>query len=262
MKILSLNWPIIIFFTIILYILTIVALPFSTVYATIFLFALIAYWSRLPGVGTYHPFFILYQADLVDIFTLFVAIHVGVFEAIIFTVFCNLSSRAAGIYPPWQGVIKDAIIQSVIAMMVPLLYVIVDGNIFALVAIYTILRSLGFFIFGFIWPMFSIPQLLFIESGAAIAVFVVNMFYAKLFGTFFENLLQKGVAFSWTLFLFATIVILIVSVIFFGLSPRKLSRKAKKVAKHIAKKAIQQKSVQPNRDFQEMQLIKEQLYEK
>jgi len=239
MKILSLNWPIIIFFTIILYVLTIITLPFSTVYATIFLFALIAFWSRMPGVGCYHPFFILYQSDLIDIFTLFVAIHVGVIEAVIFTVFCNLSSRAAGIYPPWQGVIKDAIIQSVIAVMAPLLYVIVGGNIFALVAVYTILRSLGFFIFGFIWPMFSIPQLLLIETGAAVAVFVVNMFYAKIFGTFFESLLQKGVAFSWILFLFATIVIIAVSILYLGLSPKKTGKRAKKIVRHIAKRTMQ-----------------------
>jgi len=259
MKILSLNWPIIIFFTVILYTLTIVTLPFSAVHATVFLFALIAYWSRLPGVGTYHPFFILYQSDLIDIFTLFVAIHVGVVEAIIFTVFCNLSSRAAGIYPPWQGVIKDAIIQSVIALMVPILYVIVGGNIFALVAVYTVLRSLGFFIFGFIWPMFSIPQLLIIESGAAVAVFVVNMFYAKVFGTFFESLLMKGAVFSWVLFLFATVVILATSIIFFGLSPKSMGKKARKITKNIARKTIQQKSTQPDRDLQEMQFIKEQL---
>lgn len=96
---LMLNWPLILFTTLTLYILIILCLPFSALYATIFLFALIAFWSRMPGVGVPHPFYILYNADVVDIFTLLISINVGIFPAIVFTVFCNMWSRMVGVYP-------------------------------------------------------------------------------------------------------------------------------------------------------------------
>jgi hypothetical protein len=234
MKILNVQWPIIIATTLVLYVLVILAMPFNMAMSTIFLFAIIAYWSRLPGVGIPHPFYILYQADVIDIFTLIIAIHVNPFYAVAFTVFCNLGSRAAGTFPSFQGVCQDAIIQSVIALIAPLLYAI-TGNLVTVVGIYSVLRILGFIILGFIWPLRSIPVLFLEEMGAGVAVFIINMFYAKMFGSFFENLLMQGVGFNWVLFLVVTILIVIILIVVFGLSPKEIGAK---VVNNVAKRMI------------------------
>ena len=71
------NWPIIIVTTITLYALTILTLPFNAIYATILLFSLISFWSRLPGVCIYEPVSIIYLMDFVDIFSIIIAIYIG-----------------------------------------------------------------------------------------------------------------------------------------------------------------------------------------
>jgi len=228
MKILNIQWPIVLMFTGLLYILVLLALPFNTTLATIALFAIIGYWSRLPGVGIIHPFYILYQADVIDIFMLMIAVHVSPFAAIGFLVFCNVSSRAAGIFPGWAGTAHDCIIMSVLALITPLLYVVASGNLIMVIAIYSVLRIVGFIIMGFIWPIRSIPTLLFEEAGAGVAIFLINMFYAKMFGNFFENLLQGDFGFHWPLFM-------IVSAFVWGFLIYRSNFSVKKVRKAVKK---------------------------
>lgn len=257
MKILSIQWPIVLTATAVLYLLTILFLPFNQTMATIFLFAIIGFWSRLPGVGIQHPFFILYQADVIDIFTLMIAIHVSPLHAIGYTVFCNLSSRAAGIYPPWIGVFKDAAIQSVIALIAPLLYALSGNSILTVVAIYSVLRIIGFVILHIIFPQQPIPQMLVSEAGAAVAVFLINMFYTKLFGSFFESLLLKGVEFNLLLFFIVTAVLVFIAIVFFGFSPKKVGEK---VVKNIVKKAaFEKKEVFTNDDLDDFRQIRDNI---
>ena len=73
-------------------------------------------------------------------------------------------------------------------------------------------------------------EYIFNEIVIVIALMVINSFYMKVFGNFFDKLLDKGVVFSWTLFLFATVIILIFAIVVFGFSPKKTT---KKVGKNI-----------------------------
>jgi len=109
-------WPLIIGITIVLYILILITLPFSNAWTTIFLFTLISYWSRLPGCGIRTPFFALYLADVVDLFSMIIAINIGGFIAAVFSAFCNLASRIGGVTPPWNGVINLTIIQALVCI--------------------------------------------------------------------------------------------------------------------------------------------------
>ena len=74
------------------------------------------------------------------------------------------------------------------------------------------------------------------EIGAGFAIFIINMFYAKMFGSFFENLLIKGAVFSWPLFLLVTIIVLGIFIIVYGFSPKRAVKKAGKITKNIAHK--------------------------
>jgi len=244
--------------------LIIITLPFNAIYATIFLFALIAFWSRMPGVGMPHPFYILYNADVVDIFTLIIAINLGPVQAILFSLFCNYSSRMCGVYPDWAGVIQDSIYMSIFALIAPLLSIIVGGDLILVILIYTIIRPIYFFLMNFLWPRSSVIQRIITSVGAGFCIFIINAFYAKVFGDFFENLLQKGVAFSWILFLFATVVILIFAIVIFGFSPKKIGKNIGKKVVKLAKSRIkkEQNQNQDNKydeEFDEMREIRDML---
>ena len=259
MKILSLHWPVVIAVILGLYVLILLSLPFNTTLATIFLLAIIAYWSRLPGVGIPHPFFILYQADVIDIFMLLIAIHVSPLHAIGFAVFCNLTSRAAGVYPPWVGVFKDTLILSLNALMAPFIYILVGKNILIVVGIYSVVRIIMFVILHIIFPQWPIPQMLVSEAGAAVAVFLINMFYAKVFGSFFENLLQEGIAFNWLLFLIVTVVVLSILILVFGLSPKRLGKQTARLVFRTAKRFREKKKRSNDDEIDQIRQIRESL---
>ena len=259
---LALNWPLVLFTTVGLYVLIILTLPFNAIYATIFLFTLIAFWSRMPGVGMPHPFYILYNADVVDIFTLIIAINLGPMQAVVFSLFCNYVSRMCGVYPDWAGVIQDSVYMSLFALIAPILNVVAGGDLVLVILIYSVVRPIYFFLMNFLWPRSSVIERLITSIGAGFCVFIINAFYAKVFGSFFENLLQKGVAFSWTLFLFASLVILIFAVTVFGFSPKKTGKSIGRKVVKIAKRGIRKEhapSQEQDHEFDEMKRIKENL---
>ena len=203
----KLHWPLVIGTTIILYVSILICLPFNAKYATISLFLLIAFWSRLPGVGIYHPFFIIYNADLVDLFCMIVAINVGGVEGALFSIFANIVSRACGVFPEWGAVISDIAAMGIICLMIPYIHQLFGEDLFISIIIFTILRALMWIPLDFIfWPQppakYAITWI-----GSVAANGFMNATYAYFFGPFFDSLLLQGVRFNWGLFLIITITI-------------------------------------------------------
>ena len=94
-NLLMLNWPLVLITTGVLYVAIILSLPFSKVNATLFLFALIGFWSRLPGVGMPHPFFILYNMDFIDVFSIIIAVNLGGPTAALFSISIGLGKKTS-----------------------------------------------------------------------------------------------------------------------------------------------------------------------
>ncbi|MCB9359396.1 hypothetical protein H6503_05675 [Candidatus Woesearchaeota archaeon] len=240
MRILNIQWPVIITVTVINYAMIILLLPFNPVLATVFLFGLIGFWSRLPGAGINDPLFIFYATDLVDIFALIITINLGWPVAAAFVWIVNTLPRLAGIYPPWSAIIEDNAAQSITCMITPLIYSI-TGDILVTMAVYTTVRNLIMLPTSY----FLRPRP-FIEWAASwvawfIAIYLVNTFYAKIFGGYFDSLLQNGASFDWILFLFASIVIFGVGIVFFKLSPGRFGKKVGKGIVRFAKSKIARK---------------------
>lgn len=210
-KIIGIHWPIVFVITGALYVLTIITLPFNPQLATVFLFAIVAYWSRLPGVGIPSPFFVLYQADIVDMLSMIVAINISGPAGAAFTIFCNLTSRMAGIFPKWAGVINDASSQAVMCLFMPLVHSFTQ-NVFVDMMIYTIARRLGFIVGWFIFPVYgSFAYFFFVLwPGATAVALLINGFYAKYFGFYFDSVMRNGVAFNWPMFIVVTIIVVLV----------------------------------------------------
>ncbi|MFT4303676.1 MAG: hypothetical protein ACMXYG_03860 [Candidatus Woesearchaeota archaeon] len=247
-----LNWPLVLLTTGILYFLTIFFLLFNVVYATLFLFMIIAYWTRLPGVAVPTPYFpVIWVADMVDLFTLIVAINLGGWVGAFFGLFANVWARACGIWPSWRFTMEDALSQFVICFFIPFIHIALGGDIFVSMVAYTLIR--GIFLLPLTWFLRVVPITQWaIEWVVGLtAILFINAFYAKLFGDFFDNLMQKGVAFNWTLFLFVTIVILIFYISVFRKTKKVgmnqslgkiFNRFSRKAVKSIKKKS-QQKSL-------------------
>jgi hypothetical protein len=205
----GIHWGIIRIVSGILYILMLLTLPFSVTASTMLLFTLIAFWSRLPGVAIVTPLWILYMIDVVDLFSMLVAINVGGIYGAVIAAFCNFVPRIAGITPPWSDVVKDTIIQPIICLIIPFVYSVVN-DITACMIIYTLLRQAGFFFANFIYPEHGLfPKYLVIFILYTTTQTIVNYMLSKYFGGFFNNVIASGVGFNWILFLIATIVVLL-----------------------------------------------------
>jgi len=206
MRIVNLHWPFVFVTSIALYGLILVTLPFKPQMATVFLFLLIAYWSRMPGVSIPSPMFALYHLDLVDLFSLIVAINVGGVAGAMFALFGNIVSRAAGIFPTWQGVINDAISQAVICLFIPIVHAY-TGSIFTSMIVYTIIRRLGFIVGYFVYPQAPFfYYFLVLWPGSTFISLTVNGFYSRYFGDYFDGLMRAGVKFNFVLFVIATVI--------------------------------------------------------
>ncbi len=207
----GIHWGLIRIVTNALYIGMIILFPFSPVAATIMLFALIAFWSRLPGIAIATPLWVLYMLDFVDLFSMLIAINVGGVAGGLVAAFCNFIPRIAGITPPWSDVVKDTIIQPIICLFIPFVYAFVQ-DITVCMVIYTLLRQVGFFIAHFVYPEHgSFPQFLVIFISYTSTQTFVNFLYGKYFGSFFDGLLSSGIHFNMWLFTSATILMLMLN---------------------------------------------------
>jgi hypothetical protein len=224
-SLMKINWGPIIATTLVLYSLTIFFLPFNSLASTILLLALISYWSRIPGCNIHTPFFILYTVDLVDLFSILVAINVNPISGAIFSLFGNIWPRVSGVTPPWQGVIKDAVSQVIVCLFMPIIVLLCKNNLVYIVIMYTVIRRILFIFAWIIYPYPSLIEFIFIWSGFTLSIMIINIFYAKYFGFFFDNIIKSGVSFNWWLFLGATIIIYISKLKFYGKSKNELNLK-------------------------------------
>jgi len=254
-----LNWPVILMSTVILYVLIVVTLPFNAIYATIFLFTLIGFWSRLPGSGVNDPTWILYCLDLIDLFALIIAINIGGVAGGIFVLFANTLPRFAGFYPMWISVLYDSGSQFITCLIIPFVHVMTGGNIFITMMWYTTIRvlicmPLSFFLYPRPFIRWAVEW-----TTSLFGIYFANGLYAKLFGGHFDRLMEKGAAFDWLLFFIATIVILVFAITVFGFSPKKTGKKIVKVVRKVIRKV---KSREIADDMDHMKKIKEQLNKK
>jgi len=255
---LIINWPIVLVVTIALYLMIILTLPFGTL-STSLLFLLISFWSRLPGVGMPIHYLIIYATDLVDFFSLIIAVNIGGPAGAVFSLFANISSRVAGVFPTWKLTMEDAFGQVISCLLIPFIHKALGGDIFLSMIIYSVIRIIVVLPINFYTAGMPLPQYA-IEAGIAIASLIaVNSMYAKFLGGYFDSLLQRGVQFSWTLFFFATAVILIFYVSVFGRSKRPAPFSITKIIKGRVKKSREKKrkkSPQDNSEIKEMENIK------
>jgi hypothetical protein len=200
------------------------------------------------------------MADFVDILSIIVSIYVGPLQGAFFAFFWNTYPRLAGAYLPWLAYFKDGGTQAIICLFVPLIYA-VTGNLMTVIVVYTVIRIILYTLISFILPTRSIMEHIIHSSIAGVTGLIINIFYTKLFGDFFSNLLKAGAVFSWTLFVVATGIILAFSMIVFGFSPKKAGKKMVKnvteIVKHQIKKNTHTNTADLKKDADDMKFIRD-----
>ena len=95
---------------------------------------------------------------------------------------------------------------------------------------FTLGRGILFITLGMLVPHRTFTDQIITEIKFESTLLFVNVFYVSVFGDFFESLLEKGVSFSWPLFLFATLII----IVFY----RRPARNKKSITKKLLRKAV------------------------
>jgi hypothetical protein len=186
----------------IIYALILILLPFSSFWATILLFALICFWSRIPCLVS------VFTKDLecIDFFTVLLAIHVGGVFGGIFGAAIMLFSRIFGPNEWYLYTIKDAIAILIGGLMTPLLFVLLDNPLYTMYC-FTLIRYAVYLILTVMLE----PEYLGLELGLCFSgIFVAyfsNTIMMTLFAEPLSKMLAEGVTFDITLFIFATSVV-------------------------------------------------------
>ena len=147
------------------------------------------------------------MADVIDVLCMIVAINVGGIYGAFLSLFANIGGRASGVFTPWGGNLSDAIAMFFTCLVIPSIHAF-TGDLYITMVIFMILRMILLVPLDFLgFYQIPLPQYVAEWVGAGFGLFLINSFYTKVFGDFFDNLMKEGATFSWELFLFATIVI-------------------------------------------------------
>ncbi|MFT4304143.1 MAG: hypothetical protein ACMXYG_06255 [Candidatus Woesearchaeota archaeon] len=207
----GMHWGFVKLVTNLLFILILVTFPIYHTLSVVLLFALIAFWSRIPGTSIPSPLWVLYMIDLVDLFSLIVAINISGPAGALLAFFGNFVPRIGGITPAWSDVIKDSIIQPLICLIMPFIYAIVQ-DITVCMVIYTLLRQIGFFIANFVYPEYgSFPQYVILFIAYTTTQTLINYLYGKYFGAFFDTIIKEGIKFNIWLFIITVVIVIIIN---------------------------------------------------
>ncbi len=188
--------------SLITYILIFLVFPFSDFWATIMLFGLIAFWSRVPAMISMFT----KEVEVLDFFTVMLALHVGGLFAGIFGAGIMLFSKLFAPNEWYLYTIKDAISFFVCALITPLVYV-ASGSTIITMYVFMVVR----FSVYMILTVAIEPECIMLELGLCSAGLLVggiyNTFVMKSFEGFVAPMLAEGVKFNMSLFIIASLIV-------------------------------------------------------
>jgi hypothetical protein len=185
--------------------LILVLLPFSRFWATILIFALISLWSRIACLVTDYT----KDFDLIDFFSVILAINVGAMFAGLFVIFIMVFSWFFGTHEDPIYTMTDTISMFFGAILSPIFFHI-SGNMLYSMYFFTFIRYTVYIIISinmFGLDRFIIADLPLGAIGLPIA-YLTNTFMMKNLGVFFADVISStGITFSFKLFLLTSIIV-------------------------------------------------------
>lgn len=189
--------------SVIIYILILLIYPLSSFWSAILLFALICFWSRIPCLISAFT----KDLEVVDFFTVMLAIHLGGVFGGVFGAAILLFSRIFGPNEYIMYTIKDSICILIGGLLSPLFFSMTGGNPLYTLYLFTAVRYAGYLVL----TLAIEPQFFGLEIGYCAAGIVVAYLSNTIIMNFFEaplsNAFEDGLRFDLTMFIFATALI-------------------------------------------------------
>jgi len=188
--------------SLIMYILVILLVPISEFWSVIILFALICLWSRVPCLLSMFT----KDLDVIDFFTVMLAIHVGGIFGGVFGAAIMMFSRIFGPNEWFLYTLKDSISIMICGFLTPAFYFVFGSALYALYA-FTLLRWIIYLILTWVIE----PEYMSLELGlctvGSLKSYLYNTFVMVTFEGFLATVFVGGIHFSVGLFLCATAVV-------------------------------------------------------
>ncbi len=196
-------WKPIKYVSALIYILILLLLPINTFWSVIMLFGLIAFWSRIPCMISAFT----KDLEVVDFFTVLIAIHVGGLFGGLFGLTIMFFSRIFGPREWFLYTLKDALSIFVGGLLSPWLYALWGNNALYTIYTFTVIRYVMYLLLTLILE----PEVIGMEIGISISSIFVAYISNTLVMKFFEKTLSKvfenGTQFSLELFIFSTAIV-------------------------------------------------------
>ncbi len=196
-------WKPLYYTSIVIFIISLILLPFSAKWSIIAILALVTLWSRVPGF----IHFIFNKLALNDLFTLIVAANAGWLVGGMFGLFSIMFSRIFGPNEWMPYSIRAGISVFVAGASVPLILKFTGGlNVAALYWFEGVLYTVYYALVLLFWKE---------ETGLELAIFpaviffdfFMNAFLIKIFGSTISNMMTNGLSSGWPFIIFSGIVL-------------------------------------------------------
>ncbi len=189
-----------------LFVLSLITIPINTTLSTLFMFAVVGLWSRVPAfLSSFTK-----DSEIIDFLSFVIALNLGGFYGGLFGASLMLFSRifAPLEYPGYT--IKDAVSLFVSGNAAPFLFFITGGNMFFSMYGFTAIRYIVYLVL----TAFFEPQWMMLELGycfvGIFTAYISNTLTVTVFGDFATNILKTGIEFNISIFGFIGVILFFV----------------------------------------------------
>ena len=189
-----------------LFLFSLFLIPFNTTLSTLFMFAVVGLWSRVPAfLSSFTK-----DSEIIDFLSFVISISLGGLAGGLFGCLLMLFSRifAPLEYPGYT--IKDAVALFVSGISAPFIFFLTGGNMLLSMYGFTVVR----YIIYILLTAFFEPQWMMLELGycflGIFTSYLSNTIMISVFGDFTTNILKTGIGFNFSIFVFIFIVLFFV----------------------------------------------------
>ncbi|MBR9700162.1 hypothetical protein GOV09_06920 [Candidatus Woesearchaeota archaeon] len=205
MAITFIRWKPLITTTIVMYILVLLFWAIYQPIATILLISILCLWSRVPAMVSWFT----KDTDVIDFFTVFIALNVGGLWGGVFAWTVFMFSRFFGPVEDFEYTIKDANAFFIGGLLTPFFFTITGGNLLLTIYFFTIFGRYAVYLFQ---DLVFTPAKIILDAGLILVgipiAYFSNTFLVTAFGDTLNDIFRTGMKVNIGLFLTVTGLVL------------------------------------------------------
>jgi hypothetical protein len=197
-------WKPLYYTSIVIYVIAILMIIKGSIMGVITLFFLIALWSRIPCMIST----ITKDLEVVDFFTVFLALQIGGVYGGLFALSVMLVSKIFGPEEWFPYTLKDGVSMLIAGIITPGVYFITGHNLLYTLYAFTIIRYVFYLVLTFLFEREAMGLEMFICLTSVPVAYVSNTILGKFVGPKLSLIFESGMVMDWGIFMFCTAVIL------------------------------------------------------